>query len=287
MTFGLLGILSYAIIGTINALKQSNRSTTLVYIFIILMTITFWSKYLLYRFFDYPALLIVPISLTIFVLYIFKGDKSNWRLSLVLIAYLFLSIPLFGFNLKSPVDYIPYYWYDRLRAESSIEVELPYSFEFAETKQISDRAHDLMKEGDYYSASTLFKEARNIEPNNLDLIFNQAHVLATINQLENAILLLDTAILFDSTVPYFYSNRALLQHKIGNYNLSLDDYNKAIELDSLQPVFYANLAILYNDLGEDSLICYCIRKSEELGLHIRQYKYLKSLKRKKCSRYYR
>jgi hypothetical protein len=72
------------------------------------------------------------------LIYLIKSKIKDSRLTIASIAFLFLSVPLFGLDFhKSPRHYIPYDWYDRYDVENEVEIVLPYEFQFKETEELS------------------------------------------------------------------------------------------------------------------------------------------------------
>jgi tetratricopeptide (TPR) repeat protein len=177
---------------------------------------------------------------------------------------------------------MPIEWYNRYRVDNSVPVRLPYDYKYIETEQLSIKAHELKESRKYYEAINLYEEALRSEPRNPMILFDLAETYARINNLEQAVILLDTAIMVDSTYSGFYNNRGLLFYKLNENGRAIKDYLKAIEIDSTKTTFYYNIALVY--YYEDDFIkaCESINKAEQLGLNLSNYKGLKRIKRKHC-----
>jgi tetratricopeptide (TPR) repeat protein len=285
-TIGLLGLLIYFTARSIKdvLLKRIDRLNILLQIFIVLMSVILFSKYLYHSFGDYPGLLIIPLFIIISVLYLIKGKTKYTRLTTASIAYLLLTIPLFGLDFhKVPRQYIQQDRIYRYNVDSFVPINLPYGFQFKETEELSIKAFDLRKSRDFYSAILIYRQALKLEPQNPRLLFDISECYARINDLETAINVLDTAILIDSTNDWFYNNRGLLYYKQKENEKAIKDFEKAMKIDSSQPIYYANLALAYyyNNMFENA--CEAIEKANDLGLKTEDFKELKRIKKEKCN----
>ena len=285
VTLGLLGILIYFSARTIKdvVLKRVDRYNIFLQIFTILMSLILFSKYLYHLFGDYPGILIIPFFIETFIFYLIKGKIRYNKLTLASITYLLLSIPLFGLDIhKAPRQYIPKEWYNRYDVEKSIPVTSPYSFKFKETENLCNKATDMRKSKDFYSAIMNYRQALKIEPKNPRLLFDISECYAKINDLETAIAVLDTAIMIDSTYTGFYNNRGLLYYKLNENEKAIKDYEKAIQIDSTQSSLYGNLALVLYSNGLFEKSCEAIKKAEKFGLKIDEYQGLKRIRKEKC-----
>jgi len=116
-TLGLLGLLIYFTARTIKdyLLHRNDSYNTLLQIMIVLMSVILFSKYLYHFFGDFPGLLIIPFFIIISAIYLIKGKTKYNKLTTATVAYLLLSIPLFGLDFhKAPRQYIPQDWYNRV-----------------------------------------------------------------------------------------------------------------------------------------------------------------------------
>lgn len=284
-TLGLLGLLIYFTTKTIKdyLLKRIDRFNILLQLFIVLMSVILYSKYLYHFFGDYPGLLIIPLFILISVLYLIKGKAKYNKLTTASIAYLLLSVPLFGLDFhRAPRQYIPQDWYNRYDVEKGVPITLPYGFQFKETEELSIKAFDFRNSKDFFSAIMIYRQALKLEPQNPKLLFDISECYAGVNDLETAINVLDSAILIDSTYEGFYNNRGLLYYKLKENDKAIKDFEKAIKIDSTQSIFYANIALAfyYNDLFEKA--CEAIEKADNLGLKTDDIKELKRIKKEKC-----
>ena len=283
-SIGFLGMFVYYIIKTKKDLRNKvDRNILIIDALIVLMTLTLHSKYLFFQYLDYPSLIIVPFFIFISVLFLFIDRLREFKLSITIIFYLLLSIPLFGFDFhKSPRHYIPIEWYNRYDTEKDIKVNLPFGFKYIDTEELSIKAHALRESKKYFDAIFLYRKALKLEPNNPKLLFDLSETYARVNDLETAISLLDTAIKVDSTYSGFYNNRGLLYYKLKQNDKAVEDYNRAITLDSTQSLFHANLALAYYYMEKFDKACESIFKAEQLGLDITELKELKRIKKNHC-----
>lgn len=284
-TFGLLGLFIYFIAKTTRDIikKSIDKFNILLQILTILMTITLFSKYLYHTFWDYPGLLIIPLYIVAFLLYIINGKLRYSKLTIASTTFLILSIPLFGFKFhESPRQYIPKEWYNRYDVAGSIPVNTPYKFDFKETEQLSIKAFELKKSKNYYEAIMVYRQALKIEPHNPSLLFDISDCYAFLNDLETAISFLDTAILFDSTYAPLFNNRGLAYYKLKENKKALKDYQKAIQIDSTQSTFFANIALVYYYENDYNKACEAILKAERLGLDLSNQEFLKIIKDEVC-----
>jgi len=284
MALGFFGFFVYYTIKTIKNFKSEiPRTIFLLQIMIVLMSFSLFTRYLYHIFGDYPSLIIVPLFIFTSLIYLIKEKAKVAKLTTVSLLYILLTIPLFGLDFhKSPRHYIPKSLYDRYGDTQGVTVTLPYSFRYSETEQLSIKAFDLRNKRQYFEAILIYKQARNIEPENPRLLFDLSETYARINDLETAITLLDTAIMIDNKYAGFYNNRGLLYYKLKENDKAILDYQKAIELDSTQFTFYSNLALVYYHEDLFDISCQQLEKAESLGLNINDYKELKRIKKRHC-----
>ncbi len=285
LALGLLGILGYFVAKLIKDIIKKRydllKSTLLV--LIVLMSVLIFAKYLWYRFSDYPGLIVIPLFIFTSLYYFIKGEKRELKIITTSSLYLILSIPLFiNVSFRSPREYLPSEWYNRYQTDDAIPVKLPFDFKYIETEQLSIRAHKLRESKMYYEAINLYREALTFEPKNPILLFDLAETYARINNLEQAVALLDTAIMVDSTYSGFYNNRGLLYYKLNQNNKAIRDYLKAIEIDSTKTTFYYNIALAYYYEGNFLKACESIHKAEQLGLNLNNKRALRRIKQKHC-----
>ena len=286
LALGLLGILVYFVAKLIKDIvkKRNDLLKILLLVLIVLMSVLIFAKYLWYGFSDYPGLIVVPLFIFTSLYYFIKGENRELKIITTSILYLLLSIPLFiNVSFRSPREYFPSEWYNRYQTDDAIPVKLPYGFKYIETEQLSIKAHKLRESKMYYEAINIYKEALVSEPKNPILLFDLSETYARINNLEQAVALLDTAIMVDSTYSGFYNNRGLLYYKLDQNDKAIKDYLKAIEIDSTITTFYYNIALAY--YYEDNFVkaCESINKVEQLGFNLNSSKALKRIKRKHCN----
>ena len=277
---GLLGLIIYFIAKTIKDLvkKRADNFIFALQLVTILMSVTLFSRYMHYRLWDYPGLLIVPIFIVMSLIYLTQRRFRDVKLTITSITFLILSIPLFGFEFhKSPRQYIPKEWYNRYDVKGSVPVNPPYGFDLKETELLSVRAFDLKRSKQYYESIVIYRQALKIEPHNPKLLFDMSECYAQINELESAISILDTAIILDSSYAPFYNNRGLMYYKLKENNKAIKDYQKAIQLDSIQWTFYANIALAYYYESDIEKACDALKRAKQLGLDLKTYRYLNDI----------
>ena len=143
-----------------------------------------------------------------------------------------------------------------------------FTFNTDKAEKLSMKAFDLKKTKDYDKAIQLYREAIQIEPDNPKLFFDLSDCYSKLNRLEQAISLLDTAIILDSSYAPFYKNRGLYYGNLNNSQKARIDFKKAIELDSSNFVIYANIALSYYYDKDSISACEAFRTSKSLGLTI-------------------
>jgi len=285
ITLGLFGLSIYYMARTTKDLikNRNDKLNIILQILLVLMSIILYTRYQFYRFGDYPGLIIVPSFILTSLLYLIKGKTRDIKLTITSIAYLLLSIPLFGLEFhKSPRQYIPQEWYNRFGTKNDVSVILPYRFENKVAEKLSVEAFDLRKSKQFSKAIDVYKQALIIEPNNPKLLFDISSCYSMINDLESAISVLDKAILIDSTFAGFYNNRGLNYYKLKADDKAIKDYQKAIQLDSTQWIFFANIALVYYYENDFNNSCESIKTAERLGMDLSNVSELERIKRKKC-----
>lgn len=279
--FGLIILALFFLIQLIR--KDRSENNPLLYVSLVLMTITLFSKYLYHEFWNYPSLVIIPAFIFLAIRTIYKKPQIDRKLKTTIVLFFILTLPIFGSNFhRSPINYIPKKWYNRYGNTEGVHIELPYKYKFEKTKQVCKNAMATYEEKKYSESIRLFQEARKMEPQNPIILFGLSEAYAKINELEVAIAMLDTAIAIDDTYLVFYNNRGLLYYKLNNNNKALDDYKKAIELDSTTHVAYGNIALVYYQKQMFDEACEAIKRAEKLGInldltHNRELKTIKRL----------
>lgn len=268
---GLIGIFILYSIQSISAMIKGSYSkwTIFLQITIALMTFTFMTKYYYFSFGDYPSLFILPLFIISVLYYLFREKQKDSILILTTIVFVIFTIPLFGFKRShSPEQFIPTHWYNRYNI-TLVDRSNMKSFEFLykETGQLLLKGHKLKDSELYYEAIPVYRSALNYEPKNPGLYYYLSECYARINDLEHAVLLLDTAIMLDSTYEQSYNNRGLLHYKLGNFDNALHDFSKAIETNKTDFCPYGNIAIIYCKTGRYNDACNMLRKAIELGIN--------------------
>lgn len=285
LALGLLGILVYSIAKVIKEFIKNRNASFKIFLLVLiaLMSVIIFAKFLWYRFSDYPGLIVVPLFIFTSLYYLIKEGKREPKIITTSVLYLILSIPLFiSVSSRPPRKYLPAEWYNRYKIDDSISINLPYGFKYIETEQLSIKAHELKASNRYYEAISLYEEALKSEPRNPRILFDFADAYSKTNNLEQAVILLDTAIMIDSLNSAFYNNRGLLYFHLNENSKAIMDYLKAIEIDTTETTFYFNIALAYYYDGDFIKACESINKAEQLGLKLSNYQRLRKIKRKYC-----
>lgn len=151
-------------------------------------------------------------------------------------------------------------------------IKLPYTFKSQKAEQMSVKAFDLKKEKKFDDAISLYGQAIKVEPDNPKLFFDLSECYMSIDKLEQAILLLDTAIMLDPFRSAFYNNRGLNQWHLYKNEAAIRDYQKALEFDSSNWVIYSNLSIAYFGNKEQLEACKMFKIAKKFGLNMANYK---------------
>jgi len=258
--------------------RKTGFGRVVIYVLLLLATVTLFAKYFNTTFWDNPSLLIVP-AFILFSLYFLRKKGEAFKLKAATSVYLLFMIPLFLLIYAGPLgDFVPRWWYKRYSVYEATPVKLPYSFEFEETENLSVQAFELKKQGEHEEAISLYRKALRLEPKNPKLYFDLSECYAYSNEIGKAISMLNSAIELDSNFAPFYNNRGLLYYQLSKNNMAARDYKSAIALDSTQGIYYANLALALNKQGFKPDACDSIRKAEKLNVKVDDYSQLKVLK---------
>lgn len=286
LILGLFAILVYYLIDIIKVsiLKRNWKGRWIFSLNIVIMSITLFSRYKHYPIWDYPTLIAVPLFIVVSILYVISNRiAKDIKMSVVMGLYLLLIIPLWGFDFnRAPRPYFPVSEFDRFEDVRSREVQLHYEYRYQVTEDLAVKASKLKSDEFYNEAIFLYRQAIDIEPRNPKLRFDLSYCYAKINNLENAVLELDTAISIDKDNPYFYSNRGLMYYKMAKDSLALKDYETTIRLDSNDATVYYNIALVYDDLRLKSLACEAIFKLEKLDSSYSNDPLVKKMKKDNC-----
>jgi len=280
---GFLGVFIYFFRKTLKDLinKRFDKIKSTLQVLILLMTFILFSKYLFHSFGDYLGLFIIPIYVFFAVFYLVKEKEKDLKLTISTVLYLLMTIPLFGvYYYESPIQYIPNEWYGRYTVSESIPIDMPFEFKKKEAEELSIKAFQLAKSKQYSDAIPIYRTAINIEPQNPKLYFDLANCYAFTDNLEQAILLLDTAIVLNSEFAPFYSNRGLLHYKLKQNDNAIRDFKYSIKLDSTNSKLYFNLSLVLYEQNQFEESCKAYKNAERLGLNTRDE--MKEVIKKKC-----
>ena len=286
--FGLCGIAIYYSIKTaVDILTKSNSNLGIILqTLIVLISAVFFTKYFYHTIGDYPGLVIVPLFIILTSLYLIKEKGKDRKLTVTVVVYFFLTIPLFGVNFpETPRHYIPKSWYDRYSVGETITISLPYKFSNKEAEELSNQASELESSKKYEEAIRIYLQALKIEPFNPQLFFELSGCYSKINKLELAVSYLDTAISIDDSFAPFFINRGFLYYRLDKRNKAFSDYYEAVQLDSMQHATFVNLAILFYDERNYEKACENFKIAEKLGYDIENIREVKRIKIKSCDLY--
>ena len=249
LAIGLLGVAIYFLVRVIKSFgnEHFDKLSMFLQALIFLMSITLFAKYLNHTFWNIPALIIIPLFALSSLFFIIKIKKKELKITLTLVLYLLLLIPIFFVRTHNgPLHYSMEVSYGRYDPSRYVSVKLPYEFKYDRTERLCNRTLRLGKIGQLDEAIEILNEARNLEPDNPEVLFHQSNFYARNDSLEKAILLLDTAIKIDRLQwAGLFNNRGLLYFKLSENGKAMEDYKKAITLDPKNPIFYANLALVF------------------------------------------
>ena len=160
----------------------------------------------------------------------------------------------------------------RFDTQPPIPITLPHSFRTEKAEHFSIEAFQLRKEHKYVQAIESYRQALKVEPDNPRLYFDLSECYTSTGKLEEAILLLDTAIRLDNSYAGFYNNRGLIYWKLDKNSKAIEDYKKAISLDSTNWVFHSNIAMVYYSENKIPEACRAFQMAKYLGLNMSGYK---------------
>lgn len=102
----------------------------------------------------------------------------------------------------------------------------------------------------YSEALSSFEKAVSLDPNNSDLLVNQATLLYYVKKPELAMTVLEKAELINPSEPNLHNLRSMIYFDKGDYSKSLEAVEKAIALNKGQAYFYNNKGLYLMYLGE-------------------------------------
>ena len=82
-----------------------------------------------------------------------------------------------------------------------------------------------------------------------DLVLLLVQVLYNHQRIQEALEVIDAAILEDPETPSFYYSKGLIHQKSGNYRKAIDAYKNAVNLDPSRQMAYVNIATCYYNIG--------------------------------------
>ncbi|MBA3857315.1 MAG: hypothetical protein C0507_10450 [Cyanobacteria bacterium PR.3.49] len=131
-------------------------------------------------------------------------------------------------------------------------------------------AENLMKNDKYKDARGKLDEAIKANSNNAKAYSDRCLVNDRLGNYAAAVEDGNKAVQLDSKMTSAYINRAWAYNKTGKYQQALDDLNRAIELDPNMPMAYVNRAHAYNGLKQfDKAIADADKAAEMKAPHAR------------------
>lgn len=278
-----IGLAGFLIIYMIRLLSDfiSNdyKAPELLYrIAILLLSLVLAYKYRNWPELDYLGLVLMPITNLILIVLLIQGKVLNQIEKVCIFFYVILSmIVIIPTNAQLPRKYFPTQWYNRLGNPKTKKVEYQYEFQTDQALSLSKNAYDLIEKGNFLESLTYYKAAIEIEPKNPKLYFDISNVYANINQIEYAIKMLDTAIMYDKNFMPLFNNRGLYNYKLRKYKIAIEDFNRALSLDSNLVEVYVNLALASNATKNYIESCKALTKIRKLGYQLTEFQDAKIL----------
>lgn len=251
--------------------KERQPLNIVLQIACILMSIVLFFKYIPLPSFDYFSLFVVPVFIIMSIIYLAEGKKRYIELTLTVILYFYLSLPLFGIvyrgeeKLCIPRQYIPVEWYKPSDFSKNIHIRLTYTFETDQTERLYQKADSLTNEGQHKNALNIFLEVTAIEPNNINALFDLANCYNSLHKSRAGIEVLDRAIAINDSLPYLLHNRGLMLFNISDNTNAIADIQRSIALDSSHFLPYINLALIYCHEEQYQEAWEAVLKAEKLG----------------------
>ena len=144
--------------------------------------------------------------------------------------------------------------------------------------QLNDRAkavQDLNKAAEYYAieknynqAITCYTHLLTLNDRDLGSLDNRGVCYLQLGQYEKSIQDFEKTIELDKKFLLGYLHSGEAYYKSGNYEASLENYKKAKKLNAESPQVYAGLALVYFAKGEKSSAKKSFKKFEELSTYI-------------------
>lgn len=250
--------------------KETQTLNITLHILCILMSVTLLFKYYQVPF-DILSFFVVPLFIISAAIYLIKGKKKYTELTLTVLIYLYLSLPLFGIvyrkkeKLRPPRQYIPVEWYKQSDILPGLPIELAYEFETNKAKRLFKEANKLARAKKYEDAIEILSEIIVLEPWNTEVYIELANSYGFSGKYDAAITVLDQAIATNDSLSYLFHNRGIMYAKLNQNANAIADYQKAIALDSGLYLAYINIALSYCYQNKFQEAWEAIQKAEELG----------------------
>jgi tetratricopeptide (TPR) repeat protein len=284
LLFGVVGVALYFIVKTIrDNVIDIKRSSILVSLQQVMMVFSSFAIFFTFgdlfitqlsQMVSYTGLVIMSIFAVMSLFYFIKSTQRYTKLTMATIVYLLLSslivfvicFEAYHNNHKPETKYT-------IHEGGSVEYdELAHYFKSEEVERLYSYGCFLRESANYEGAIKAYKEALEIEPDNVAILMNLSGCYA-VNDLEPAIALLDKAIAIDDSFAPLYLNRATFYQlkDIPEDDKALADFQKAIDLATKQQKFdwvadcYAYSAWSYYRLKDQENYCQSLLMAEKLG----------------------
>lgn len=112
-----------------------------------------------------------------------------------------------------------------------------------------DLAMRKVKENDHYGAISLFNAVLQEDPTDADAICHRGITYLNLEQYDLSLQDLNKAVELDPEYGFRYQARAYLKTRLNDPDGAIEDYQKAVDLDPSDPIAYNNLALAQEQMG--------------------------------------
>lgn len=106
-----------------------------------------------------------------------------------------------------------------------------------------------VKENDHYGAISLFNAVLEEDPTDADATCHRGITYLNLEQYDLSLQDLNKAVELDPEYGFRYQARAYLKTRLKDHEGALADYQKAVDLDPSDPIAYNNLALAQEQMG--------------------------------------
>jgi tetratricopeptide (TPR) repeat protein len=265
IALGLSGIEMFLVFVAAREIIQKKKISLvfIFYIFLLLTSVVLFIKYLNWFFFDYLSIFTAIVFYLLFCIYIVDraaklriyNDTVNSKALITAVVYLIFLIPtLFKTHnvLNMLVD--PFVSNKSCNAKN-INHDIPIIYKFPMTSTWVKQSDEFCDKNDYIAGIYCFSRAIKLEPENTSLRYHFSQLLSFTNNLENAVMQLDTVLMQDSNFFDAYSNRGLFKYKLHKNQDAIVDFDRAIKINPANPIPYINKSLALKSLGRMNEVC--------------------------------